>query len=661
MTYPDDPVILQNYTGALSFAGCKPDFIMLNLYHLTIFRLACASVRLSRCAATVSRWLLGALLVALLAACDPTQPSTETAEVAAPPSAEQQKLEAFFAATWAEDLARFPASASYLGVKDQQDQWNDVSESFQLESLEITRQRLAFIEGIDTAQLSSERLLSYQLYRLDLERTLAGAPFRHHRYVIHQHRGPHTGVVSLLVNVHTVTSEADAQAYIGRLNNLPPYFDGVIEQLALRAEKGLYLVDWMIPKIVRSAGNVLKGAPFDDSAEPSILWQDFSSKLNALDLEPSVSDGLSQAARAALLTAVNPAYERLIAAIQAQQSAAPSEDGVWRFPEGDAFYENRLRVYTTTDLTAEEIHQAGLANVARLHTEMRAVMSALGEEGELSDFLDRVRNDASLRYPNTDEGRDAYLTAARSAIESMAQRLPDYFGVLPKSDLVVKRVEPYREQSAGKAFYQSPPPDGSRPGIYYANLYDMNSMPTTDLEALAFHEGLPGHHLQRAIAAELGDVPDFQRHTRFTAYTEGWGLYSEYLAHEMGFYQDPYSNFGRLAMELWRAARLVVDTGLHHKQWTRAEAVAYLVNNTPNAEYDCQRAIERYIAMPGQATAYMIGKLRIVELREMAREALGADFDIRAFHDAVLRTGAVPLDQLEANIKRLINTTLADG
>jgi uncharacterized protein (DUF885 family) len=241
----------------------------------------------------------------------------------------------------------------------------------------------------------------------------------------------------------------------------------------------------------------------------------------------------------------------------------------------------------------------------------------------------------------------------------MAQRLPDYFGLLPQSDLIVKRVEAYREQSAGKAFYQSPPPDGSRPGIYYANLYDMNSMPTTDLEALAFHEGLPGHHLQRSISAELGDVPDFQRHTSFTAFSEGWGLYSEYLAREMGFYQDPYSNFGRLAMELWRAARLVVDTGLHHKQWSREQAVAYLVANTPNAEYDCQRAIERYIAMPGQATAYMIGKLRIVELRELAQEALGDRFDIRAFHDAVLGSGAVPLDQLEATIQALIQTTLA--
>ena len=602
-------------------------------------------------------WLLVALL---LASCGKTANEPGSPVVNAPPiSAEQQRLEDFFAATWEADLARYPASASYLGIKDQQDQWNDVSESFQLESLELVRERLAFLEGIDTSQLSPARQLSYRLYRLDLERTLAGAAFRHHRYVIHQFRGPHTSPISLLVNVHTIDSEQDAEDYIARLNNLPDYFDDVIEQIQIRTDKGLYLVDWMIPQIVESAGNVLVGAPFDQSGSPSVIWADFNDKLATLQVEPATAEQLGEAARQAMLTAVKPAYERLIAAVRSQQAVAPKEDGVWRFPDGDAFYASRLRDFTTTNLTPEAIHQAGLANVARLHEEMRSVMAELGEEGELSAFLDQVRNDESLRYDNTEAGRSAYLDAARTAIDRMAERLPDYFGLLPQSDLIVKRVEAYREQSAGKAFYQSPPPDGSRPGIYYANLYDMNSMPTTDLEALAFHEGLPGHHLQLSIAAELSDVPDFQRHTRFTAFSEGWGLYSEYLAKEMGFYQDPYSDFGRLAMELWRAARLVVDTGLHHKQWTREEAVAYLVANTPNAEYDCQRAIERYIAMPGQATAYMIGKLRIVELREMAEEALGEQFDIRAFHDTVLGSGAVPLDQLEANIQGLIQRTLA--
>jgi uncharacterized protein (DUF885 family) len=604
----------------------------------------------------------GLILTLLLTSCGgPDVGSNALSEAVLTPSvsAEQQRLENFFTATWAEDLVRYPASASYLGVNDRQDQWNDVTESFQLASLAITRQRLDFLNGIDTSQLSEDRLLSYRLYRLDLERTLAGAPFRHHRYVIHQFRGPHTSPVSLLINVHAINSMQDAEAYIARLNNLPLYFDGVVEQIQIRADKGLFLVDWMIPKIIESASNVLLGAPFDAGDEPSVIWADFNDKLDQLALAPAEINQLREDARSALFNAVRPAYQKLIAAVRSQQDRAMPEDGVWRFPDGEAFYANRLNVFTTTSLTAAEIHQAGLDNVERLHSEMRAVMAELGERGDLSAFLERVRSDQALRFPNTEEGRSAYLDAARTAIDDMAKRLPAYFGVLPRAELVVKRVEAYRERSAGKAFYQRPPSDESRPGIYYANLYDMNSMPKTDLEALAFHEGLPGHHLQLAIAAELSHVPDFQRHTRFTAFSEGWGLYSEYLAKEMGFYQDPYSNFGRLSMELWRAARLVVDTGLHHKQWTREQAVAYLVTNTPNAVYDCQRAIERYIAMPGQATAYMIGKLRIVELREMARQALGDRFDIRAFHDVVLESGAVPLDQLEAHVQRLVQDVLA--
>ena len=604
----------------------------------------------------------GLILTLLLTSCGgPDADSNALSEPVLPPtvSAEQQRLEDFFTATWAEDLVRYPASASYLGVNDRQDQWNDVTESFQLASLAITRQRLDFLNGIDTSQLSEDRLLSYRLYRLDLERTLAGAPFRHHRYVIHQFRGPHTSAVSLLINVHAIHSMQDAEAYIARLNNLPLYFDGVVEQIQIRADKGLFLVDWMIPKMIESASNVLLGAPFDPVDEPSVIWADFNDKLDQLALAPAEMNQLREDARSALLSAVRPAYQKLISAVSSQQDRAMPEDGVWRFPDGDGFYANRLNVFTTTSLTAAEIHQAGLDNVERLHDEMRVVMAEIGERGDLAAFLERIRSDEALRFPNTEEGRSAYLDAARGAIDDMAERLPAYFGVLPRAALVVKRVEAYRERSAGKAFYQRPPSDESRPGIYYANLYDMNSMPKTDLEALAFHEGLPGHHLQLSIAAELNHVPDFQRHTRFTAFSEGWGLYSEYLAKEMGFYQDPYSNFGRLSMELWRAARLVVDTGLHHKQWTREQAVAYLVTNTPNAVYDCQRAIERYIAMPGQATAYMIGKLRIVELIEMARQALGDRFDIRAFHDVVLGSGAVPLDQLEVHVQRLVQDVLA--
>ena len=228
--------------------------------------------------------------------------------------------------------------------------------------------------------------------------------------------------------------------------------------------------------------------------------------------------------------------------------------------------------------------------------------------------------------------------------------LPKLFNTFPKADMEVKAVEAFREKSAGKAFYSRPAPDGSRPGIYYANLYSMADMPTYQLEALAFHEGIPGHHMQIAIAQELEGIPSFRKYGGYTAYSEGWGLYSELVPKELGYYSDPYSDFGRLAMEIWRAARLVVDTGLHDKQWTREQAIQYLMDNTPNPQGDCEKAIERYIVMPGQATAYKIGMLKIVELRERARTQLGDQFDIREFHDIVLRDGAVPLAVLEETV-----------
>ena len=311
---------------------------------------------------------------------------------------------------------------------------------------------------------------------------------------------------------------------------------------------------------------------------------------------------------------------------------------------------------TTTDMTADEIHNLGLAEMDRIHDEMRAIMAEVGFEGSLQDFFEFTRLDPQFFYPNTPEGKEDYLTEATAMIDTMRESLPSMFSTFPKADLIVKAVEPFREQSAGKAFYQRPAPDGSRPGTYYANLYDTASMPIYQMEALAYHEGIPGHHMQIAIAQELPDIPKFRRYGGYTAYTEGWGLYSEYFPKEFGFYDDPYSDFGRLAMELWRAARLVVDTGIHDKQWTREQAIDYLMTNTPNPEGDCIKAIERYIVMPGQATAYKIGMLKILELREHARTELGDEFNIAEYHDIVLRQGAVPLATLEA----LVDAWIAD-
>ena len=567
---------------------------------------------------------------------------------------EHERLNAYLAEVYEENLARRPFTASYLGRKDRQGEWNSQSEAFQNEERAITNQRLAELDGFDREALPPAGRLSLDLYQMSLERSQMMDDFRHHQYAIHQYRGAHTSIPSSLINIHSIQSVADAEAYIDRLNNVRTVMDEMIEQLSIRADKGLQLVDWMYPKIKVSATNVITGQPFDDSDKESPVWSDFQTKVRALELPESEEARLINGARDALIGSFKPAYLDFIATVDQSAADASSDDGVWRFPNGAEYYQRLLKWFTTTDLTADEVHELGLQNVARIHGEMRAIQEQVGFEGSLQEFFVFVRENQDLRYPNTDEGRADYLEAARDAISRMEERLPDYFGILPKAEMVVKRVEPFREQNAGKAFYQSPPPDGSRPGIYYANLYDMSAMPKTDLEALAFHEGLPGHHLQRAITAELKGVPDVQRYLSFTAFSEGWGLYTEQLAHEMGFYEDPYSRFGQLAMELWRAARLVVDTGIHHKRWTREEAIDYLVSNTPNAEYDCIKAIERYIAMPGQATAYMIGKLKILELRENARDALGDDFDIRVFHDTVLGSGPVPLSKLADNIEAMI-------
>ena len=567
---------------------------------------------------------------------------------------EQQRLGQFFQDYFDRELRRNPLSASYVGRETDKGQWNSVAEAFQSESRALLEADLETITGFDAARLTDAQRLSLQLFQRDGERQLLRDDFRHEAYVMHQFRGPHTRVPSALINVHQILDVADAEAYIQRIKNVPDYFDGVIEQLNLRAQRGLLLVDWMYPQMIRAAGNVVSGVPFDDVGEDSTIWKDFTSKIANLDVESAEKERLRESARLALRESLNPAYRRLIATLERQAEAATGDDGVWRFERGEAYYQMLLNWYTTTNLSAEKIHALGLENIARIHSDMREVMKAVGFEGDLQAFFVAVRDNPDLRYPNSDQGRAQYLQAAESAVAAMKIRLPDYFGRVPKAELVIKRVEPFRERSAGKAFYQGPPIDGSRPGIYYANLYDMGAMPKTDIEALAFHEGVPGHHLQRALTTELTEIPDFQRYLSFTAFTEGWGLYSEYLAKEMGFYRDPYSEFGRLAMELWRAARLVVDTGLHHKRWSREQAIDFLITNTPNARSDCVKAIERYIAMPGQATAYMIGKIRILELREMAKEALGERFDIREFHDTVLSSGPIPLDVLEERVSELV-------
>ena len=572
---------------------------------------------------------------------DVTTGKTSTGDAAA--IAEANEL---FEAQFQEFLQRSPEFKTFLGMKDDYGKWDNISPAFEKESQEITKRQLAELKKIDPKKLDEETRLSLELAIRNHEQDIEGYQWRLHTYPVNQMYAVHSSVASLLINQHRVDDVSDAEAYISRLNALPAHFDQLIANLKERADAGVIVPKFVFPYVISDGKNLITGAPFDDGKD-STLYADFKGKVNKLEISDEEKSALIDQAKTAFVDNVKPAYQNLIGYLGELEKKATTDDGAWKLPDGDKFYQHRLNVYTTTDMTADEIHQKGLDEVERIHDEMREIMKKVKFEGNLQEFFEFMRTDKQFYYPETEEGKQRYLKEATAIIDTMKGRLDELFITKPKADLVVKAVEPFREKSAGKAFYQRPAPDGSRPGIYYANLYKMSSMPTYQMEALAYHEGIPGHHMQLSIMQELENVPKFRKFGGYTAYTEGWGLYSELVPKEIGFYQDPYSDFGRLAMELWRACRLVVDTGMHSKKWTREKAIDWLAENSPNPHGDVVKAIERYIVMPGQATAYKIGMMKIVELRENARQALGDKFDIREFHDVVLANGAVPLDVLE--------------
>ena len=396
-------------------------------------------------------------------------------------------------------------------------------------------------------------------------------PYRELGYVFDHRRGPHTQLPAFLINIHRVEDIDDVNAYLSRIEGIGPQLDALIAESRERAMAGVMPPDWVYPYIIADLEALI--AAGDDNA----VLQDFAEKLapfipelpEGTQAEASMAIAMTGMAREAWNSSALPAYKRLLAEMKRQQANAPTDDGVWRLPDGDDYYAARLKSYTTTDLSADEIHEIGLREVERIHAEMRTIMVQVGFEGDLQDFFEFTRTDDRFFYTT----REAYLADAQAKLDAMEKKLPEYFGKLPKAPMVIKPVEAFREKSAGKAFYQSPAADGSRPGTYYVNLYNLRDMSKNELEALAYHEGFPGHHLQRALQTELGNVPPFRRFGGVTAYTEGWGLYTEELGKDMGFYTDPYSDFGRLGMELWRACRLVVDTGIHSKRWTREEAI----------------------------------------------------------------------------------------
>ena len=588
-------------------------------------------------------------------------PAPVTAPAQMPATADMQDaaLAKFFADYDAAELARSPLAKSYRGIVDADyGKWDDFSDAAEAEDLKADQAALAEMRRrFDPAKLSPDSLLSYRLFEKKVARSADSYRYRDYGYVFDQMNGAQSQLPAFLINIHRVTSTADAQAYISRLQGMGPGLRQAIAQSKARADKGIMPPKWVYPYVINDAKNVVAGFPFTKTSVEAPLYADIKGKIEKLGLTDADKAALLQQATDALLTSVKPAYAELVAEMERQQAMAGTYDGVWRFKDGAGYYAQLLKNYTTTDLNADQIHTLGLAQVARIHGEMREIMAKTGFQGSLQAFFDFIRTDKRFYAPNTEEGRALYLSETEKAKQQVTALLPQYFGILPKAPLVVKPVEPFREKSAGKAFYQGPSPDGSRPGTYYANLYNMADMPLVEVDALFYHEGLPGHHLQRTIQTELTNVPPFRRFGGFTAYTEGWGLYSEKLAKDMGLYTDPYRDFGRLQLELHRAIRLVVDSGLHHKKWTREQAIQYVQDNSADAPGGIVKAIERYVVYPGQATAYMVGRLKISELRDQAQRELGPKFGYPAFHDVVLKDGAVPLDVLEEQVKAWIAKT----
>jgi uncharacterized protein (DUF885 family) len=586
-------------------------------------------------------------------------PVTAPAQIPATVDMQDAALAKFFADYDAAELARSPLAKSYRGIVDADyGKWDDFSDAAEAEDLKADQAALAEIRRhFDPAKLSPDSLLSYRLFEKKAARSADSYRYRDYGYVFDQMNGAQSQLPAFLINIHRVTSTADAQAYISRLQGMGPGLRQAIAQSKARADKGIMPPKWVYPYVINDAKNVVAGFPFTKTSVEAPLYADIKGKIEKLGLTDADKAALLQQATDALLTSVKPAYAELVAEMERQQAMAGTDDGVWRFKDGAGYYAQLLKNYTTTDLNADQIHTLGLAQVARIHGEMREIMAKTGFQGSLQAFFDFIRTDKRFYAPNTEEGRALYLSETEKAKQQVTALLPQYFGILPKAPLVVKPVEPFREKSAGKAFYQGPSPDGSRPGTYYANLYNMADMPLVEVDALFYHEGLPGHHLQRTIQTELTNVPPFRRFGGFTAYTEGWGLYSEKLAKDMGLYPDPYRDFGRLQLELHRAIRLVVDSGLHHKKWTREQAIQYVKDNSADAPGGIVKAIERYVVYPGQATAYMVGRLKISELRDQAQRELGPKFGYPAFHDVVLKDGAVPLDMLEEQVKAWIAKT----
>ncbi|MGN3973779.1 DUF885 domain-containing protein [Tsuneonella sp. SYSU-LHT278] len=600
-------------------------------------------------------FLIAAAPLAIVAPAAPLQAEDHAAHTAT--ASNNAALRAWFEAKYEEQVLDSPLTLTSLGRKERYGEIDDFSLAAQDRQLAWQKASVEEMERtFDYASLNAADRLSYDLWKYEYEQAARSAKWRDSGYVFTQMQGIHAYLPTLLISQHRVDTAQDMNDYISRVSAVGRAIGQLVDIARSRAANGVRPPYFAYDTVIAEATKLKSGAPFDGGAD-NALWQDGKAKIARLVEKGAINAGQADTMRgqleAALEGGYKDGYEQLVAFLTADRPNAPTvATGVGALPNGEAYYAHRLAASTTTDLTPDEVHRIGLDDVKRIHAEMEAIKDKVGFEGDLNAFFQYVKTDPANYYPQGDEGAQMYIDAAKAAIDNIESKLPQFSGLLPKAPLEVRRVEPFREQAGGAQHYRSATPDGSRPGVYYAHLSDMSAMPKNMLEVIAYHEGLPGHHMQISIAQELEGVPTFQTQAGYGAFSEGWGLYSERLAKEIpGTYTDPYSDFGRLSSELWRAIRLVVDTGVHSKGWTEDQAIAYFTANSPQNLETIRNEVRRYIVWPGQATSYKIGMNRILDLRAEGERALGDKFDIRGFHDAVLGGGSLPLVLLERRVR----------
>ncbi len=612
--------------------------------------------------------------ILMLAACEPntptkSEPKSETTFTAEEVELESKRLNEWLDQKFEEELAFSPIQKTFLGRDSDQDKIDDLSKEHEESILSWKRSKDSEMKAsFDYDKLSAEAKTSYDIAAYQFAQSDAAANFPTNGYVFEQMNAVHGFFPQLLIAFHKVEDADDMDNYLSRIGESARAIDQLIVRSKENAATGVRPPYFAFEQVIEEAKKIISGAPFDESGEDNAVWADANTKIDALLESEAIDESKAEQLRADIKTTLlekwKPAYQSLIEwQVEDKVNANEIAQGVSALPSGGDFYNERLANQTTTTLTADEIHEIGLKEVDRLRGEMEAIQTEFGFEGSLQDFFAFLRDEKSderLYYPNTDEGRQGYIDDATAAIDKIKAQLPNYFGILPKADLEVRRVEPFREQAGAAQHYFPGTPDGSRPGIYYAHLLDMEAMPKRELEVIAYHEGLPGHHMQISIAQELEGIPIFRTQAGFTAYVEGWALYTEWLAKEMpGTYEDSLSEFGRLGSEIWRAIRLVLDTGLHSKGWTEQQAIEYFQANSAITTDQARSEVRRYMVLPGQATSYKIGMIKFQELRKKAEEELGDKFDIRSFHDTVLSGGALPLTILERRVNDWITSVKA--